>query len=173
MMSPARSREGGFTLVEMMIVVIIISVLASLAVSAPDEDDATVDGIAGQLQGDLDQARLRGMGDHRWQRMIVSGQSVWFQEGDTLGMAPPTAWTVHHALTLPSIVRVVSISATSAIDPTGTSAPAGTGLASGVTFAPDGSSGAHTIYLSDDQGRLHVRLVVFGATGTVLARQGW
>jgi prepilin-type N-terminal cleavage/methylation domain-containing protein len=169
----AKSGERGFTLVEMMVVVAIIGVVSILAVQTPEEDDATVDGVAAQVQTELDQSRLRSIANHQWQRMIVSGKTVTFQIGNTIGMVPPTTWTLDRALTIPSNVQLVAIGSTSAIDPLGAAPSVGTGFTDGVTFAPDGSSVSRTIYFSDARGQSPTRVVVFATTGTTLTRSGW
>jgi prepilin-type N-terminal cleavage/methylation domain-containing protein len=169
----ARRPEAGFTLTEMMVVIAIVGILASIAVSTPEEDDATVAGTAGQISGELDRVRLRAMATHRWYRMIFNGTVATIQEGNTLGMVAPTTWTQMSTLTLPLSVKAYSIGATSAIDPTGTAGAQGTGLAAGIKFAPDGTSFAGTLYLQDSHGASRERLVVFAATGTVLIRDGW
>ncbi|HTJ45775.1 MAG TPA: prepilin-type N-terminal cleavage/methylation domain-containing protein [Kofleriaceae bacterium] len=168
-----RPLQRGFTLIEMMVVVAIIGVVTMLAVQTPEEDDATVDGVASTVTSELDQARLRSMANHKWQRMIVSGTTVTFQAGNTIGMLPPTTWTLDHAITIPSNVQVVAIGSTSAIDPLGASPPSGTGLSTGVTFAPDGSSVARTVYLADRRGQSPTRVVVFATTGSIMTRSGW
>jgi Tfp pilus assembly protein FimT len=157
----------------MMVVVAIIGILASVAVSMPEEDDATVAGTGAQLSGELDRARLRAMATHRWERMVFVGGTAILQEGTTVGMMPPTAYTQVSTVTMPNVVKVFSVSNASAIDPTGSGGSSGNGLATGVAFAPDGTSAPHTIYLQDARGRIRMRLVVFAATGTVLTRDGW
>jgi prepilin-type N-terminal cleavage/methylation domain-containing protein len=172
-MPVSRSPERGFTLVELMITIAIAGVLAMLASNVTDENDETVDGVAGQVGSELVNARLRAMADHHWQRLVVAGSTLSLQEGNTVGMVPPTLWTVTYTTPVSSVATIVSIGSTSAINPTGAAASAGTGLATGVTFAPDGSSVARTIYLSDNLARSKERLIVFATTGTVLTRQGW
>jgi prepilin-type N-terminal cleavage/methylation domain-containing protein len=172
-MSVRRAPQRGVTLVELMIVVAIIGVVTYLASSIFDEDDETVDGAAGQITVELDNARLRAMADHHWQRLVVTGTTLSLQEGNSVGMVQPTAWTETYATQMSSVVQVVAIGPTSAIDPTGSAPPVGTGLSTGVTFEPDGSSVARTIYLADTQGHSPERLVVFPTTGVVLTRQGW
>ena len=165
--------QRGFTLTELMITIAIVGVLAMLASNVTDENGETVDGAAGQITSELVNARLRAMADQKWQRMVVTGGSLSLQEGNTTGMAPPTSWAVTYTIAVPSVAKIVSIGQTASINATGAAAPAGTGLAAGVTFAPDGSSVARTIYLQDDQGHNPERLIVFATTGTVLRRQGW
>lgn len=156
-----------------MVVVAILAVLSTLAMSAPDESEPTTDGVASQLVFELDQARLRAMSSHRWQRVTVAGQLVYVEQGNTLGMVVPTAWSRLATIEVPSDVRVVSIAAASSIEPTGAAAPAGVGLAQGVAFAPDGSSAARTIYLQTRMERDPSRVVVFAATGSAVVRRGW
>jgi prepilin-type N-terminal cleavage/methylation domain-containing protein len=168
-----RAQNRGFTLVELMIVVAIVAVVSTLAAPLFDENDETVDGAAGQLTAELDNARLRALADHHWQRLVVAGTTLSLQEGNSVGMVAPTLWTQTYGTQLPSVVQVVAIGPTSAFNPTGSAPAAGTGLAAGVTFQPDGSSVARTIYLADTQGRGNERLVVFPTTGVVLTRQGW
>ena len=168
-----RLRERGFTLVEVMTVVAIVAVLATLAADVFDENDETVDGAASTITTELVNARLRAMADRHWQRLVVAGTTLSLQEGNSTGMTAPTTWTQTYATTVPPAVQVVAIGPTSAYDPTGAAPAAGTGLASGVTFAPDGSSVARTVYVSDTQGQGTERVVVFPTTGVVLTRQGW
>jgi len=168
-----RSREHGFTLVEVMTVVAVVAVLAMLATDVFGEDDETVDGATSTITTELVNARLRAMADQHWQRLVVAGTTLSLQEGNSTGMVAPTTWTQTYATTVPSVVQVVAIGPTSAYDSTGAAPAAGTGLASGITFAPDGSSVARTVYVSDLQGQGNERVVVFPTTGVVLTRQGW
>jgi prepilin-type N-terminal cleavage/methylation domain-containing protein len=166
-------RTGGFTLIELMVVIAIVGILVTLAAQTPDEDDATVAGTAGELSSELDNARLRAMASHRWQRMTVSGATISYQQGNSIGMVAPTAWTTVQTTTLSNRVKLISIGSTSAINATGSAPSAGTGLTTGVAFAPDGSSVARTIYLNDSRNRTPMRMVVFATTGSVLTRDGW
>jgi prepilin-type N-terminal cleavage/methylation domain-containing protein len=172
-MTVPRARDRGFTLVELMIVVAIIAVVTSLAATVFDEDDETVDGAAGQITSELDNARYRAMADHHWQRLVVTGTTLSIQEGNSVGMVPPTLWTQTYATDVSSVVQIVAIGPTSAYDPTGSAPTVGTGLSTGVTFSPDGSSVARTIYLTDRENKSPERVVVFPTTGVVLTRQGW
>lgn len=165
--------ERGFTLTEMMVTIAIVAVLSAVAVSAPDEMEANVDGTAGELSGEFDAARLRAMSSHRWQRVVFAGQVASIQQGDSLGMVLPTAWTQLATITIDSDVRLTAIAAASAVEAGGTVPAAGTGLATGVVFAPDGSSVARTLYLQTRNARQPTRVIVFEATGSVLVRGGW
>jgi prepilin-type N-terminal cleavage/methylation domain-containing protein len=165
--------QRGFTLVELAVVVAIIGVLATLAVSVDPEDQATSDGFADQLVADLDQVRLRAMATRRWQRLTFEERRVLLDESTTLGMVAPTAYETIGQITLPRRLLVDSLLDGTQVDPTGDSPGTGNGYELEVLFAPDGSGTGRTIYISDVRGKSRARVAIFAATGLARAYTGW
>jgi prepilin-type N-terminal cleavage/methylation domain-containing protein len=168
-----RSQQHGFTLIEMAVVVAIIGVVATIAVSADPEDQASSEGFADQLVADMDQVRLRSMASRRWHRLTFTAGSGTLDEATTVGMTAPVAWDTIGVIHPPKRIMIDSLLDGTQVDPTGSSAGTGEGLELEVLFAPDGTGNARTIFISDVRGRSRARVAIFGATGLARAYSGW
>ena len=165
------------TLVELMVVLAIIAILATVAIAYSGEHKGTSRSFADDLVAEADAARLRAISTRRWNRMWFdfTEEKVVVEESTTLGMAVPAddEWQVIEKLELPRMVHIAAITTTSDVD-AGNDVTDGSGLDEVISFAPDGSSASRTIYLepSSAEGG-EQRVVFYRATGSGYRKDGW
>jgi Tfp pilus assembly protein FimT len=159
-----------------MITLAIIGVLVGMAVAYSGEAHANVKSFAADLVGQADAARLRAVSTRRWNRIWFDydAQRVVVEQSTTTGMAVPDddEWEPVERTELPRVVHVASITQTSDVS-TGNAVSDGDGIDDYLLFAPDGSSAARTVYLSEANGGAATRVVFYSATGTGYAKDGW
>lgn len=170
---------SGFTLVELLVVLAMISVLAAIAFSYSGESAANVRGFAEEIVGDADSARLRAISSRRWQRMRfdLGARKVVVEQAVLAGMDRPTDdadYAQVSTLDLPRAVDLWGIATTANLI-AGEGVPGeDEGLTEHLYFGPDGAGEPRTVYLrSATGGRNPWRVVVYRATGTAVAKESW
>ncbi len=178
----ARNAQRGFTLVEMMVVVAIISILVAIAVNLRTTTyGANTSSVADQVVGQLELARARAISTHHYEQVLVTNGKLVLNEGNTLGMSVPGnfAQQIQQSV-LPVSVQVwdhdTKSDATSGQHPVAALDPL---LSFPITFRPDGSlyltggdTGA-TLFLTDRNHAHEFRVIVYRISGSIFSRPVW
>jgi prepilin-type N-terminal cleavage/methylation domain-containing protein len=165
--------QRGFTLVEMMVVVAIISVLAGLMIGMNGRAyGASATSVSDQLTSAFGLAKLRAISTRRYTRLEVRAQTATLWQSAQTGLVAPTSWQFCQTFTIPNGVSVWDGSTTVYASP-GASVSQNSAVDFAVDFKPDGSSTGGTIFVTDAANAHPARVVIYRATGSSYARPQW
>jgi prepilin-type N-terminal cleavage/methylation domain-containing protein len=181
-----RRTNRGFTLIELMVVVAILAVLSTVLFSLTGSSVGGVnpEGVANNLTIELNFARMRAVSTRAYHQIEVQpAQMILWEAWDTannkplLGLklpaGPNQGWKQVHQISVPT--SAISIwNAQAAIDTSGGVAVApNAALDFFITYKPDGSSSGGTVFVSDRGPYKQWRILVYRATGSAYARNGF
>jgi prepilin-type N-terminal cleavage/methylation domain-containing protein len=182
----SRRRTGGFTLIELMVVVAVIGVVVGIAVMSMRAGRYAKSsyGYAERISAVLEAMRMRAIGERRWQDLQVNGDQLIHWESEYTGMGRPadpvdsSEWHLVEKMLAPHGVRVVSVVTQSLLDG-GSVITVGAGLGLRIRIAPDGTASPATIFISDESGQFGdnsgrtARVVVLRATASTEIYKGF
>lgn len=169
------SRESGFTLTELMVVVVLIGVLSALALASisTQRHADTASGFGDQIVAEAETARMRAAATRKWQRMDVRSTGIYFWEATTAGLSAPTSWVYVESMSVPGHIKIASFDAATHLQSNDGVPAEGAGLPGAIDFSPDGQATAASVFIADDNNRDKVRVIVYRASGSAHKRGGW
>jgi len=174
-MTPRRSSQRGFTLIEMMVVVVIIAILAALMIGVQSRTyGASAQSVADQLTSDANFARMRAVSTRRWHRLEITSNQVKLWQSSVTGLTAPTMWQLVHTTNFPTGGATVwDVSGTVYYAAGVASVTQNTVVDYSINFSPDGSSEGGTMFVTDNKGAHRWRVILYKSTGTAYDREAW
>ena len=178
-----RDRQSGFTLVEIMVVVVIVSILSALLISVSGSTyGSNPQRTSEEVATLFNNCKMRAVSTRRWHRCEVTPTGFTMFQWSATGLTTPSGacsppatncWQLISTLPFGSNVLGWANSTVVEATATGTVQAQNATMVADIDFKPDGSSSAGTIYFTDRQGNKPWRTVVYRYTGSSYARSGW
>jgi prepilin-type N-terminal cleavage/methylation domain-containing protein len=179
-----RTRARGFTLPELMAVVAIVGVMGAIAMSTMSNASSSQNAaaLARSLQFAMMNARTAALSDGYQHRLNCYPATIksycQIEKMCVAGMNPVTTgcasvWTPESKVWASQHASLWSISSTT---DTTAQTPAQSTVNKQITFYPDGSATASTLYVSDENGSVksdHYKVYVYSATGMARLVNQW
>lgn len=178
----ARAPQRGFTMIELLVVMGLVALLATLALSTGDKSTGNPRNTAQTINSTLSFARLRAISTRRIHRVKVEPNviSVWVDACTNCGFTTPTSYELIESAAIPSgtvvwdaTCQVPTCSSNTIFKTPGANPTQNTSLNADFDFRPDGSSTGGTIFVTDPQGMDRHRVLVYRATGSSYTRDAW
>jgi prepilin-type N-terminal cleavage/methylation domain-containing protein len=180
------TKSHGFTLVELMVVLVIIAVLAAIAVPALTRDTSEADfrSFVRRLAQDLHRARIEAISQREDRAIVLAAGPPSSYRLEAVIATPLTRSALEQPVLAPEGVRIAGVLAQAA-EPGNSYTPPGalpaeirfgaTSAASVEVGASTGNvtNGPATVFVETADGRRRARIVVYGTTGYARTHFSW
>jgi prepilin-type N-terminal cleavage/methylation domain-containing protein len=174
-MRRTRSTQSGFTLIELMVVVVIIAIISALVIGVQSRTyGASAQSVADQAVNDANLARMRAVSTRRWHRLEVTSNQIKLWQSSVTGLTTPTTWQLVQTTNFPTGGATIWDGSTTVYYNAGVaSVSQNTAVDFLIDFSPDGSSTGGTLFVTDNKGVRKWRVILYKSTGTAYDRESW